>query len=239
MTERYDRIAAGHYAAYRPPLHQVILRSVLLPEELFSVGLDLGCGTGCSAVALAQYCACVYGVDPSLSMLAEATAHEKVVYLAGTAERIPLPEHSVDIVTFGGSLHYADTEATSEGIRSVCRQDATVLAYDFRIRLGPVSERLGLDPQGHESDYDHRANFSGVYGFTERQLESQRVRVGMSAPDLAHLLLSDSYRLDRLGNRYNAADVFPALVTELQTVCVDLAIDADLYYARYRVRKPE
>lgn len=239
MSERYDRIAAAHYAAYRPPLHQLILRDVFSPEEFFSVGLDVGCGTGYSAVALAAYCARVYGVDPSRSMLAEATAHERVVYLAGTAERLPLPRRSVDIVTLGGSLHYADTMATSEGIRSVCRRDATVITYDFHVLLEPVLKRLGLDSQANESDYDHRANFSGVYGFSELELGSQRLRLRVSAPELAHILLSDSYGLDRFVARYNASDVFPALVTELRTACDDVSVEADLYYARYRIVESE
>src|ERR1044071_950921 len=88
MAERYDEVAAAHYAAYRPPLHRIILDRVLSGGEWFSLGLDVGCGTGYSAVALAGHCTRVYAIDPSSSMLANAAANESVIYIGGTAERI-------------------------------------------------------------------------------------------------------------------------------------------------------
>lgn len=91
MTEGYDRAVAAHYSSYRPPLHQMILQKVLSSEELFDDGLDVGCGTGYSAVALADYCLRVYGVEPSQSMLDLAMPHDKIIYLKGTSGNIPLP----------------------------------------------------------------------------------------------------------------------------------------------------
>ena len=46
MNEKYDRATATHYSAYRPLLHELILRYVLLKNEIFPVGLDVGCDTG-------------------------------------------------------------------------------------------------------------------------------------------------------------------------------------------------
>lgn len=61
MSEEYDEAIAYHYNAYRPPLHEVILSQVLGKDERFQNGLDIGCGTGYSAIALAKYCSQVYG----------------------------------------------------------------------------------------------------------------------------------------------------------------------------------
>jgi hypothetical protein len=36
MTERYDELAAAHYSAYPPPLHQLILGRVLLNDGPFN-----------------------------------------------------------------------------------------------------------------------------------------------------------------------------------------------------------
>ena len=108
MSARYDDVAAAHYAAYRPPLHDLILRRALGADASFPTGVDVGCGTGRSTVALAARCGRVYGVDPSPAMLAAATAHEGVTYLAGRAERLPLADGLADVVTFAGSLSYAD-----------------------------------------------------------------------------------------------------------------------------------
>jgi SAM-dependent methyltransferase len=234
-TERYDPTAAAHYAAYRPPLHQLILGRVLGEGASFGVGLDVGCGTGYSAAALADYCARVYGIDPSLAMLREAPPREKVVYLGGAAERIPLPDRSVEIATFAGSLFYADVDAAGAEMRRVGGDGALVVAYDFEILLDGVLRRCGVDPEAVESDYDHRANFSGVAGFVELEVGSERVGLRVSPSELAHLLLSDSHRYDQLAKRYGAPDPFPALAAEIRSMGDPARIEADIYYSKYRI----
>lgn len=85
----------------------MILERVLFEEEVFNQGLDVGCGTGYSAGALAKYCTHIYGIDPSQSMLEEARPHEKITYRQGRGQDLPLPDKSIDVVTFAGSLFYA------------------------------------------------------------------------------------------------------------------------------------
>ena len=235
MAERYDSTAAAHYAAYRPPLHQIILGRVLSDEAPFDVGLDVGCGTGYSAVALAEHCVRVYGIDPSPSMLSAATAHERVTYLEGTAERIPLPTHSVGVATFAGSLFYADADATLEEIRRVCRDGAVVVPYDFEVLLDDVLRQCGIEPQADRSGYDHGANFSDAPGLTELAAGRERASVQVTASELAHVLLSDSHRFDHFVTRYGAPDPFPALVGELRSAYDQATIEADLYYSKYTI----
>jgi SAM-dependent methyltransferase len=234
-AERYDPTAAAHYAAYRPPLHALILGRVLGEDASFGAGLDVGCGTGYSALALARYCARVYAIDPSLAMLGEAVAHEKVAYLGGAAERIPLPDRSVEVVTFAGSLFYADAEAAGAEVRRVGGDGAVVVVYDFEILLDEVLRGCGVDPDVVETDYDHRANFSGVPGLIALAIVSDRVRLRVSTPQLAHLLLSDSLRFDLLATRFEASDPFAALVEALRSGREPAMIEADLYYSKYRI----
>lgn len=235
MTERYDSIAAAHYSAYRPPLHRAILDRVLSPGESFGIGLDVGCGTGYSAVALADHARRVYGIDPSPSMLSRAMAHERVSYLGGRAERIPLPDDAVDAITFAGSLFYCDPDATIEQIRRVGRGGAIVVVYDFELLLDDVLHRFGVDPGRDESDYDHRRNFSGAHGLTELLVRSEKVSVAVSAAELAHLLLSDSNHYDQLSKRFRGSDPFPALAEELRSGYSPGSIEADLHYSKYQL----
>jgi len=235
MTERYDEIAATHYAAYRPPLHKIILNRVLSENDLFATGVDVGCGTGYSAIALADHCTRVYGIDPSPSMLTRATPHERVVYLGGAAEHIPLPDGSVDIVTFAGSLFYADSDESREELRRVSLSAAVVIVYDFEVLLGDVLRRCGIHAPEAESDYNHRANFSGVSGFTELAVGSERVGVEGTASELAHVLLSDSSRFDQFATKYRASDPFVALTEELRSAYDRATIEADIYYSKYRI----
>ena len=60
----YDETIAIHYAAYRPPLHEIILKKSLNSAGNPRIGLDIGCGTSRSSQALKEYCHYVVGIDP-------------------------------------------------------------------------------------------------------------------------------------------------------------------------------
>ena len=64
--------------------------------------LDLGCGTGFHLVGWARDAAQVYGVEPHLDLAAVARRRtrrlDNVKVLDGTAQQVPLPDASVDVV---------------------------------------------------------------------------------------------------------------------------------------------
>src|SRR5690242_2937370 len=71
--------------------------------------LDLGSGTGRLTPGLAdEFQGRVYGVEPSERMRAatEQAPHPGVTYLKGSAEDIPLPEASVDVVLMFLTFHH-------------------------------------------------------------------------------------------------------------------------------------
>ena len=98
--EIYDAYTARHYSAFRPPLHRFILRQCL-GEDLFSKVLDIGCGTGHSTLALADFCQKVVGFDLSQFMLQQALLHPNIEYTSqinGNAK--------FDLICFFGSINY-------------------------------------------------------------------------------------------------------------------------------------
>jgi len=165
MTEQYNPGVATQYSSYRPPLHQMILGRVLSSRETFHNGLDVGCGTGYSAVALAQHCLHVYGIDPSQSMLDEAMPHAKITYLKGAGEYLPLRDRSLDVVTFAGSLFYTKSDTLMRELKRVCRLKALAISYDFEILLDDALRQYGISSQVPETDYEHSANFPTVPTF--------------------------------------------------------------------------
>ncbi|MEE3715622.1 class I SAM-dependent methyltransferase [Tumidithrix elongata RA019] len=233
MSEQYNQVVASHYAAYRPPFHQMILGRVLSNQEAFANGLDIGCGTGYSAIALTKYCQHVHAIDPSQSMLDRATKHEKVIYLKGAGDSIPLLDSSIDIVTFAGSLFYAKTEATVKELKRVCRSEAIIIPYDFEILLEESLQQWGIDAQKTQSAYDHRINFSDISSFTELMVESERVNLKVAAFEFAHILLSSLQRYRAFADKYCVLDPFPLLVSELKTDAQFL-LGANIYYAKYQ-----
>jgi ubiquinone/menaquinone biosynthesis C-methylase UbiE len=93
--------------------------------------LDLGCGTGRFSVAVANHFGVdVIGIDPSARMLDQARAKQhpdRVRYLSGSAETIPLPSSSVDAVIMSMSFHhFGDRAAAARECRRVLRDAGIV-----------------------------------------------------------------------------------------------------------------
>jgi len=89
--------------------------------------LDLGCGGGLMAEALARRGARVLGVDPSIPSLIVARRHAgksglDIRYIGGTGEATPLPDRSVDRVVCVDVLeHVRDIGQVMREIRRVLR----------------------------------------------------------------------------------------------------------------------
>lgn len=236
MSERYDSTSARHYAAYRPPLHRLILERLIHPNETFGIGLDVGCGTGYSAVALANHCGKVVGLDPSRSMLDSAQHHPGVSYLQGSGDSLgELPAGEFEVITFAGSLFYAKSDALRDGLARVCRPGGVVLVYDFEILLDDLMTRLGAGRETVVSDYDHRVNLCDWPEFKTVCHGSERLRWSTTFQEMAHLLLSDSHRFDALAKRFPGDDPFEALVQRLRELGGEPSIAVDIHFTRHQI----
>ncbi len=110
---------ARAYAEYRPDYPADAVRWCTEPARRGAPGgdigslrvLDLGAGTGKLTALLARLGADVTAVEPDQAMLAELRRLLPAVRaLAGSAEKIPLPDASVDAVLCGQALHWFNLE---------------------------------------------------------------------------------------------------------------------------------
>ena len=234
MTERYETVTAFHYAAYRPPLHRMILERVLGSFESFSSGLDFGCGTGYSSVALTHYSNRVCGVDLNQQMLNLTEQHPQITYLLGTVEDLPcLVGQPYDIITFAGSLFYVKSEALRIGLSSVCRPGTTIIVYDFNVLTKELLNDIGFTASLDESDYDHDISIAEWNEFKNLTNESACLAIKVSAEEAAHLLLSDSFYYDALQAYLNLTAPFDALVSMLSKQKDEIQLVVDVFYKRY------
>lgn len=104
----------GHaeaYAAERPDYPDAAVRWALEPvaDRAPLRVLDLAAGTGKLTAALVRLDAEVVAVEPDQAMLAELRRRlPGVRAMAGTAERIPLADGSVDAIVVGQAMHWFD-----------------------------------------------------------------------------------------------------------------------------------
>ncbi|MHA1114485.1 MAG: class I SAM-dependent methyltransferase [Alphaproteobacteria bacterium] len=76
--------------------------------------LDIGCGDGSNVRLLAARGAQVTGLEVSAARIADARAKPKAgeeTYLEASAESLPLPDASMDVVAFINSLHHVPADA--------------------------------------------------------------------------------------------------------------------------------
>ncbi|XP_037345460.2 putative methyltransferase DDB_G0268948 [Pungitius pungitius] len=107
---------AFSYQKYRftPPdeLKNIILQYLSKKkEEPHVLAVDLGCGTGQNSRLLAPHFQEVVGIDISECQLEEARAvpgYPNVTYRKGTAEELPFPDCSVDLLAAASAAHWFD-----------------------------------------------------------------------------------------------------------------------------------
>jgi ubiquinone/menaquinone biosynthesis C-methylase UbiE len=104
-----------------------------LPGPCRLPGLDLGCGTGRFASALAGWLSCeVVGIDPASKMMEQAADDPAVSYILGRAESIPLRDAACDFAWLSTVVHHFDDLGVVAGeVRRVVRPDGTVFVRNW------------------------------------------------------------------------------------------------------------
>ena len=234
MTNEYSKTVAEHYAAFRPALHEVILRRLIRPGERFNSGLDVGCGTGYSAIALAVYCNRVFGLDPNQSMLDRATAHPKISYGNGYGDDMSaLGQDRFDVVSFAGSLAYTKTDKMKSELLRTLASDGVVFVYDFQVLVDDLTASLGISFSSAALDYNFALNLRDWTEFTSEVVGTDRVLLQFSAQEAAHILLANSERLQLYQEKFPDKNPFCNLVDCIRRQSGEPQLNADIYFARH------
>lgn len=161
FTERATAYATGR-PSYPAAAIDVLFDDLGEPQALAVA--DVGAGTGISARAIAARGARVYAVEPNDAMRENAAHHERVRWIAGTAEATTLAPASVDVVTAFQAWHWVDQPVAVTEARRILRpggrlaaiyneldeRDAATAAYGemfrrFRVPGDEVRRAYGLD----------------------------------------------------------------------------------------------
>jgi SAM-dependent methyltransferase len=137
--------AAAAYAEHRPDYPVAAIEWGLAGRTPDKV-LDLGAGTGKLTRILVGLGFDVVAVEPDEQMRAQLSALlPGVAAPAGRAERIPLPDGSVDAVFVGQALHWFDLDVAMPEIERVLRPGGVLIAL-WNARDGRATPWLaGLD----------------------------------------------------------------------------------------------
>jgi ubiquinone/menaquinone biosynthesis C-methylase UbiE len=151
MVERQFSAAAARYAVSEvhraaPDLDALVEAAGLTGVER---ALDVGCGPGHTALALAPRAASVLGIDLSEAMLEQARrlAAERgignVLFRRADVERLPFADASFDVVASRQSAHhYGDVRAALAELARVLRPGGRLLVLDTVAPEDPASDTL-------------------------------------------------------------------------------------------------
>lgn len=124
---------AERYARGRPYFHPFVVERIkesLAAEVPPRRALDVGCGTGLSAVALAALAERVYAVDAAREMISLAPPAPRVGYVVAAAERLPFGAGVFDLLTLSQVFHWLDRGRFLAEARRVLGARGWLAVYD-------------------------------------------------------------------------------------------------------------
>lgn len=166
VRDRFTRTADAFAQLAVPPraveAEKIVQLAQARPED---VGLDLACGPGTFATALARRARRVFGVDltPAFLRLARKRAVAQglanIRFLCGDATALPLPDESIDVAVCGYSFHHM-----REPQRAL-RELARVVRRGGRLAVVDLYTPEGFDPEAADRierarDISHRRTFT-------------------------------------------------------------------------------
>lgn len=166
----------------------------LVGEEACDV-VDLGAGTGKltrSLVALGHRVTAVEPLDEMRGELLRAAPEASA--LSGTAEKIPLPDGSADVVTSAQAFHWFDHEAALPEIARVLRPGGRLaLAWNSRDDRDPWTARMSAVIGNETVDADDLDPLGTSGLFEETEHASFSFEQPLDRETLLDLVLSRSY----------------------------------------------
>jgi len=130
----FERVAEG-YATHRPYYHPLVMNKIRQHINLqgkYNSGLDVGCGTGLSTIALKELSDNVIGIDGSEEMITVANTHddEQITYHHAPAEELPFDDESFNLITVCGAINWINRAQFFPEAKRVLKEQGWVILYD-------------------------------------------------------------------------------------------------------------
>ena len=185
FKDHFSRVA-GSYATFRPHYPaELFAHLARLPARQDRV-VDCGTGNGQAAIGLAAHFAEVVAIDPSAEQVRAAVQHERVRYAIAPAERMPVEDGSVDLITAAAAAHWFPHDAFHTEVRRVLKPNGVIALWTYwNAHISPtvdaVLERFQFTVVGPywppERKYVNSAYRDLPFPFTDLPVPSMDVRM--------------------------------------------------------------
>jgi ubiquinone/menaquinone biosynthesis C-methylase UbiE len=124
---------ADCYEAHRPTYPEALFGYLASLTPAHGLAWDCATGNGQAALGLTLHFDAVIATDASLSQLALAPAQEQILYVLALADRTPLPDRSVDLVTVATAFHWLDPPRFYAEVRRVAKPDGILGVWGYKM----------------------------------------------------------------------------------------------------------
>lgn len=122
---------ADAYARFRPAYPAALFEYLAGIARAREFAWDCATGNGQAALALVPYFAQVLATDASVEQIRHAQPQARVTYAVASAESVPVPSASVDLVTVAQALHWFDFERFYDEARRVLKPNGVLAAWGY------------------------------------------------------------------------------------------------------------
>ncbi|HET9896437.1 MAG TPA: class I SAM-dependent methyltransferase [Streptosporangiaceae bacterium] len=180
--------AAEDYRVNRPAIPPQVAQIAVGMVARRRLAVDVGCGTGQMALAIAPYFARVMGVDADRRMIKEAdlaaalAGSKNTVFTVSSAPELTGVPARCDLVTFSRSFHWMDRAATLAKVRQILDPAGSVaIVGDGSLWNGTAPWQISLKTllQKHLGE-ERRVAGGGVYRHPKTSHEEELSRSGFT-----------------------------------------------------------
>ena len=172
MEKDYFSKQSKAYKAFRPVYPDGLFDYLCRDLGSNSVVWDCATGNGQAALALRDHVLNVVASDQSAAQLGNAPQRSGVHYLQSMAERMPLRNQSVDLVTVAQALHWFDFDRFYAEVRRVLKPSGRIAVWTYSFLS--VSPQFGKDINDVIKAFYH--NVIGPYWPPERRWVDEHYR---------------------------------------------------------------
>ncbi len=122
-----------NYLRFRPDYPHALYDYLAELVTEHQVAWDCGTGNGQAAIYLAKYFKTVIASDINPKPLESAPQSTNIKYICCPAEKTPIKDKSVNLITIAQALHWFDFDLFYKEVRRVCKGSATIAAWCYSL----------------------------------------------------------------------------------------------------------
>ena len=143
-AKNYFEEKGDEYSQYRPTYPDRLGTLLAQLCQNNEHALEIGCGSGQLSGVLAKNFDVVIATDPSIEQISNAQPYDRVHYQEGSAEKIEMPNNSVDLIVAAQSAHWFDLPNFYEQVKKIGKDQAilALISYGVFSMAGEVGKRF-------------------------------------------------------------------------------------------------